>query len=168
MVGGDTCGLTDDGDSAGALTCRAGVSKRETWVVFDQPTSHHEVTGDGVRVVLVETQQIAAHGRIELRRFHLVRDVRLVGTRVTTLRTDCLATACRPEATFPTTTTWTATGSTIVAASLEGAPVIGPALAAVVASVVATPVSTALFATLASTAIVGPVVTAIVAIAPLT
>ncbi|NKU76157.1 hypothetical protein GS898_22860, partial [Rhodococcus hoagii] len=78
------------------------------------------------------------------------------------------ATACRPEATFPTTTTWTATGSTIVAASLEGAPVIGPALAAVVASVVTTPVSTALFATLASTAIVGPVVTAIVAIAPLT
>ncbi len=110
------------------------------------------MTGDGVRVVLVETQQIArtagsSSDASTSSGCPARRDARHDAVdRLPRDRVPARSHLPPPRRRGPPT------GSTIVAASLEGAPVIGTALAAVVASVVTTPLSTALFATLASTA----------------
>lgn len=105
VVGGDAGGLADDRDAAGALTCGASMGERGAGIVVEQATGHHQMPGDGVRVRLVQAQQVATDRRVELGRLDVVGDIRLVRTCVATLRCDAFAPATRTESTFTATTT---------------------------------------------------------------
>lgn len=59
---------------------------------------------NGVRVVLVQAQEVTAYRGLELTGLDLVRDVRLVRAGVTTLRAGGFAAAGRTESTLATTT----------------------------------------------------------------
>lgn len=154
VVGSDAGGLADDRDAAGALACGASMGERGTGIVVEQATGHHQVSGDGVRVRLVQAQQITADRRVELGRLDVLRDVRLVRTCVATLRRDAFAPAARTESTFTATTTGCSLATTVAG--------LGATAVAGIASPVATPLVTA-SALVATTTIVAVTVGALTA-----
>ncbi|GAA4483647.1 hypothetical protein GCM10023094_35470 [Rhodococcus olei] len=165
MVRDDAGGLPDDRDAAGAVPCGAGVRERQLRIVVEQFGRHHQVPGDGVRVRLVEAEQIPADRRIQLAGLDLLGQIRLVGTRGTAFGTGAAVAGTRRESALAATTLRSpiapvraaalATGTVIVAPSLLAA-VLAAALAALTATV--TPVLTA-----TGTTVVAPVSAAMLA-----
>lgn len=155
VVGSDAGGLADDRDAAGALACGASMGERGTGIVVEQATGHHQMPGDGVRVRLVQAQQIAADRRVELGRLDVLRDVRLVRTCVATLRRDAFAPAARTESTFTATTTGCSLATTVAGLGVT-------AVAGIASPVATTPLVTA-SALVATTTIVAVTVGALTA-----
>lgn len=73
-----TGGFANHGDPARPLSRRAGVLERRFRILVEETGRHHQVTGDGLTVLLVQAQQITADGRIEFARLHIIQDRRLV------------------------------------------------------------------------------------------
>lgn len=141
VVGGDAGGLADDRDAAGALTGGASMGERGARIVVEQTTGHHQMPGDGVRVRLVQAQQIAADRRVELGCLDVVGDVRLVRTCIAALRCDAIAPATRTESTFTATTTGCSLATTVTGLGATAVAGIASPVAAtslVTASLVAT------------------------------
>lgn len=80
--------------------------QRQARVVFEQLDGHHHVPGHRIGVVLVQAQQIAAHGRIQIGGLHVLGQIGLLGTGCTTI---VRPPTCRAS-TFAATTTVLATG----------------------------------------------------------
>ncbi len=78
VIGHHTGGLADHRDATGPLPGGPGVGQRQPRIVLEQLDSHHHVPGDGLGVVLVQAQQIPAHGGIEIGGLHVLGQVGLV------------------------------------------------------------------------------------------
>lgn len=109
VIGHHARGLPDHGDPARALPRGPRVGQREAGIVLEQLDGHYHVPGDGLGVVLVQAEQIAAHRGIEIGGLHVFRQIRLVRTRGAPVR--------RPSARGPGTLAATTPVVTIVAAT---------------------------------------------------
>ncbi len=155
VIGGDAGGLADDRDAAGALTGGASMRERGAGIVVEQATGHHQMPGDGVRVRLVQAQQIATDRRVELGRLDVVGDIRLVRACVATLRRDAFAPAARTESAFTATTTGCSLATTVAG--------LGATAVAGIASPVAATALVTASALVATTTIVAVTVAALTA-----
>lgn len=55
--------------------------ERETRIVLDEADRHHQVPRHGLGVALVQAQQIATDGCVEIGRLHVLGQIRFLGTR---------------------------------------------------------------------------------------
>lgn len=55
--------------------------EREARIVLDEADRHHQVPRHGLGVALVQTQQIATDGCVEIGRLHVLGQIRFLGTR---------------------------------------------------------------------------------------
>jgi len=102
--------------------------------------------GDAVRVRLVQAQQVAANGRIELGRLDVVGQIGFVRTCVATLRCDAFAPTRRAESTFTTATAGRTLAAGVAGPGSSAVTGVAPTVAAttlVATPLVATPLVTA-------------------------
>lgn len=140
VVGGDAGGLADHCDAAGALACGTGMSERGARVVVEQAACHHQMTCHRVRVRLVQTQQVAADGRIEFGRFDVIGQIRFVRAGFATLRRHTLTSTTGAETTLAAATPGCAVATTVAALGTTTVSVGGAAAVAATAVLTTTPV----------------------------
>ncbi|ANZ25061.1 hypothetical protein A4U64_10520 [Rhodococcus sp. WB1] len=147
--------------------------QRQTGIVVDQAAGHDQVPGHCIGVRLVETQQVPADRRIEVRRFDVLGQVRLVRPGFATRSRSTLAATARAESTLAATATRSAPVSPFGSVASTGrarAPIVTAPIVAPVtgAPIVPTVVVCASMRALAAGTVVAGTVVAGTVVAPLT
>ncbi|AKE90219.1 hypothetical protein AAT18_14290 [Rhodococcus aetherivorans] len=142
--------------------------QRQTGIVVDQAAGHDQVPGHCVGVRLVETQQVPADRRIEVRRFDVLGQVRLVRPGFATRSRSTLAATARAESTLAATATRSAPVSPFGSVASTGrarAPIV---TAPIVAPVTGAPIVPTVVVCASMRALAAGTVVAGTVVAPLT